>query len=48
MTREPDIKKLQDIARTIRARIVETSHKTNTPHLGSCLSCVDILTAAAP
>jgi transketolase len=46
MTREPDIKKLQDIARTIRARIVETSHKTNTPHLGSCLSCVDILIAA--
>ena len=46
MTREPDIKKLQDIARTIRARIVETSHKTKTPHLGSCLSCVDILIAA--
>ena len=37
---------LDDIARTLRARIVETSHKTNTPHLGSCLSCVDILVAA--
>lgn len=46
MNREPDIKKLEGIARTIRARIVETSHKTNTPHLGSCLSCVDILVAA--
>jgi transketolase len=37
---------LEGIARTLRARIVETSHKTNTPHLGSCLSCVDILVAA--
>jgi transketolase len=41
-----DIPKLEDIARRIRARIIETSHKTNTPHLGSCLSCVDILIAA--
>jgi transketolase len=46
MNQEPDIKKLEDIARTIRARIIETSHKTNTPHLGSCLSCVDVLVAA--
>jgi transketolase len=37
---------LKKIARTIRARIIENSHKTNTPHLGSCLSCVDILVAA--
>jgi transketolase len=37
---------LERIARTIRARIIETSHRTNTPHLGSCLSCVDILVAA--
>jgi len=37
---------LEKIARTIRARVIETSHKTNTPHLGSCLSCVDILAAA--
>jgi len=27
-------------------RVIETSHKTNTPHLGSCLSCVDMLIAA--
>jgi transketolase len=46
MNRVPDIGKLEDIARRIRARIVETSHKTNTPHLGSCLSCVDVLIAA--
>jgi transketolase len=29
----------------LRARIIETSHKASIPHLGSCLSCVDILTA---
>jgi transketolase len=33
-------------ASILRARIIETSHRTSTPHLGSCLSCVDILTAA--
>lgn len=37
---------LERLARTLRARIIETSHRTNTPHLGSCLSCVDILVAA--
>ncbi len=37
---------LEKLARMIRARIIENSHKTNTPHLGSCLSCVDILVAA--
>jgi transketolase len=37
---------LEKLARTLRARIIETSHRTNTPHLGSCLSCVDILVAA--
>jgi transketolase len=41
-----DIPALQDLARTVRARIIENSHKTQTPHLGSCLSCVDILVAA--
>jgi transketolase len=37
---------LERLARVIRARIVENSHRTQTPHLGSCLSCVDILVAA--
>lgn len=36
---------LQDIARELRARTIVNSHRTGTPHLASCLSCVDILTA---
>lgn len=40
------IPELERIAREVRARIIENSHKTQTPHLGSCLSCVDILVAA--
>jgi transketolase len=38
-------RELEDRARLLRARIIETSHKASIPHLGSCLSCVDILTA---
>jgi transketolase len=44
-TEKPDIQKLESIARTIRGRIIEVSCKAGVPHLGSCLSCVDILTA---
>ena len=40
-----DTTQLAKLAATLRARIIETSSKTGTPHLGSCLSCVDILTA---
>jgi transketolase len=40
------IQELEAIARLVRARVIETSHRTGTPHLGSCLSCVDILVAA--
>jgi len=40
------VDELQRIARQVRARIISNSHKTQTPHLGSCLSCVDILVAA--
>lgn len=36
---------LENRARILRSRIIETSHKAGIPHLGSCLSCVDILTA---
>ncbi len=39
------ISELENHARILRARIIETSHKAGIPHLGSCLSCVDILTA---
>jgi len=43
LTKDPS--QLAGLASTLRARIIETSSKTGTPHLGSCLSCVDILTA---
>jgi transketolase len=39
------LSEIQDRARRLRARIIETSHKASMPHLGSCLSCVDILAA---
>ncbi len=41
-----ELSELDHLARIIRARVIENSHKTQTPHLGSCLSCVDILVAA--
>ena len=31
------------LSNKLRKRIVETSHKAKIPHLGSCLSCLDIL-----
>jgi len=37
---------LGDLARRIRREIVQMSHRARAPHLGSCLSCVDILVAA--
>lgn len=37
--------KLSEISAILRGRIIEHSGRTKTPHLGSCLSCVDILTA---
>ena len=40
-----DVSELERRGRILRARIIETSHKAGIPHLGSCLSCVDILTA---
>ncbi|HSW71391.1 MAG TPA: transketolase [Gammaproteobacteria bacterium] len=39
------LEKLEQLARILRLRIIETSHRAGVPHLGSCLSCVDILTA---
>jgi len=39
------IEELCEVAKTIRGRIISNSHKTHTPHLGSCLSCVDMLVA---
>ena len=37
------IEQIQQKAKILRSRIIETSHKASMPHLGSCLSCVDIL-----
>ena len=45
-TTKVNISELEQLASNIRARIIENSHRTHTPHLGSCLSCVDILVAA--
>lgn len=44
MSRE--LGQLVGISRQIRGRLVEMSHRTGVPHLGSSLSCVDILVAA--
>lgn len=46
MSLKMNVAKLQEIASEIRGRIIANSHNTQTPHLGSCLSCVDILVAA--
>jgi transketolase len=40
-----DMDPLAAIARRIRRRVIEWSHRAGTPHLGSSLSCVDLLTA---
>ena len=37
------IEELKAIARTIRSRTVMTSATAKIPHLGSCLSCIEIL-----
>lgn len=37
---------LSDLAKRVRRQVVTLSHKGKAPHLGSALSCVDILVAA--
>ncbi len=34
---------LAEIGRRVRARVIRMSHEADTPHLGSALSCVDLL-----
>ena len=46
MSAAANIADLAAISRRIRARLVEMSHVSETPHLGSSLSCVDMLVAA--
>jgi len=43
---EPRLADLEAVARRIRGKVIELSHKAGTPHLGSSLSCVDIMVAA--
>jgi transketolase len=38
-----NIAQLQALARKLRFRVVRNSHLSGTPHLGSCLSCIDLL-----
>lgn len=45
MINDSKIEELEKLASIMRGRIIETSCHTKTPHLGSCLSCVDILVA---
>lgn len=44
-TTNTDIDQLDQIAREIRGMLVEMSHRTGGAHLGSALSCVDIMVA---
>ena len=37
------VESLEQLAREIRFRIIRNSHLSGTPHLGSCLSCTDLL-----
>ena len=34
---------LPKLSNELRKRIIETSHRARIPHVGSCLSCLDIL-----
>jgi transketolase len=45
MNKITNLIELNRIATNMRANIIETSSRTGTPHLASCLSCVDLLTA---
>src|SRR5579872_4692338 len=40
------IPELEAVSRKLRFKLIEMSHAAGTPHLGSALSCVDILVAA--
>ena len=40
---EDSLKELKCVSLLIRKKIVETSSTAKIPHLGSCLSCVDLL-----
>ena len=41
--KEEQILNLKDISNKLRIETIKTSHFSGIPHLGSCLSCVEIL-----
>ena len=41
-----DVKSLEDAARRLRGKVIEMSHAAGSAHLGSSLSCCDIVAAA--
>lgn len=43
---ETNLAELEKAARKLRFKVIEMSHRAGTPHLGSALSCIDILVAA--
>ena len=43
VTPSRNLDELEAVARTLRRRLVETSARAKIPHLGSCLSCVELL-----
>lgn len=42
-TQPLSVESLEQLVREIRFRTIRNSHLTGTPHLGSCLSCADLL-----
>lgn len=46
MISSPPLTELEEISRRVRADVIRMSHRGRAPHLGSGLSCVDILVAA--
>ena len=43
LTQKKSFKELKDIANELRKRIIETGANSKIPHIGSCLSCLDLL-----
>ena len=43
LIKQKSFKDLEEIANQLRRRIIETGANSKIPHLGSCLSCLDLL-----
>ena len=43
LIKQKSLKDLEEIANQLRRRIIETGANSKIPHLGSCLSCLDLL-----